>query len=66
MIAFILSEMTNVDSAVSVIKALRAIDDEAVVQVDLAKLKVRISPSTASEAELVDALRFAGYVPVPA
>ena len=63
MIAFIVSDMTDADSAGSVIKALRAVDDDALVQIDLAKLKVRISPSTASRAEFSDAIRHAGYTP---
>jgi copper chaperone CopZ len=62
-IAFLVPDMTSVDSAGSIIKAVRALDDDAVVHINLATSKVRISPSTASESQLIQAIRVAGYTP---
>ena len=66
MIAFIVCDMTSVDSAGTVIKAVRAVDDDALVQVNMGTLTVKIEPTKASARELSDAIRVAGYTPVAA
>jgi copper chaperone len=49
----------------TVTKALKAADQDAKVQIDLATHRVQIEPATANQEELADAIKEAGYTPVP-
>lgn len=65
MITFEVHDMTCGRCVSSITKAVRAIDRGAQVTVDLATHRVRIEPAESSGTELGDAIREAGYTPVP-
>ena len=65
MIAFEVQDMTCGHCVGTITKALQAADRDATVQVDLAAHRVRVEPATASADELAEAIRDAGYTPVP-
>jgi len=65
MIAFEVNDMTCGHCAGTITQALKAADREAQVHIDLASHRVRIEPATANAQELADAIRQAGYTPVP-
>lgn len=56
--------MTDARSAGVVTQALKAVDQSALVRVDMATFTVEIEPSKASARQLSDATKRAGYSPV--
>jgi copper chaperone len=65
MISFEVRDMTCGHCVSTVTKALKAADQDAKVQIDLATHRVQIEPATANQEELADAIKEAGYTPVP-
>lgn len=65
MIAFEVKDMTCGHCVSTITKAVRAADKDAKVQIDLATQRVLIEPAEADAAELSDAIKEAGYTPVP-
>ena len=64
MLAFQVTDMTCGHCAGKINQALRAVDPDAQVAVDLAARRVSIQPASASAGDLGDAIRGAGYTPV--
>jgi copper chaperone len=62
---FRVDDMTCGHCASSIVKAVRAVDAGARVEVDLAQHLVRIEPAEADTAALSEAIADAGYTPVP-
>lgn len=65
MIAFDVSDMTCGHCVSTITKALKGADQGARVQIDLATRRVSVEPSAADAEELAEAIREAGYTPVP-
>jgi copper chaperone len=65
MIAFEVNDMTCGHCASTITKAVKAADQEAKVEIDLASHRVRIEPAQADAQALADAIKDAGYTPVP-
>jgi copper chaperone len=65
MIAFEVNDMTCGHCVSTITKALKATDQEAKVQIDLATHRVQVEPVSADAEELADAIQEAGYTPVP-
>jgi copper chaperone len=65
MIAFEVNDMTCGHCVSTITKALKAVDKDAKIQVDLARHRVEIQPSDADSQELSEAIREAGYTPMP-
>ncbi len=66
MIAFQVDDMTCGHCVSTITKALQAADAGATVQVDLASHRVHVEPASASTDQLAQAIKNAGYTPVPA
>jgi len=66
MISFQVNDMTCGHCVSTVTKALKAVDQDAKVQIDLATHRVQVEPVSADADELADAIKEAGYTPVPA
>lgn len=66
MITFEVNDMTCGHCVSTITKALKAVDKDAKVQVDLATHRVQIEPSEADAEELAQAIKDAGYNPTPA
>lgn len=66
MITFRVDDMTCGHCASTITKAVKAADEDARVEIDLASHQVRIEPGRADAQELGDSIREAGYTPVPA
>jgi copper chaperone len=49
----------------TITKALKATDKDARVQIDLATHRVQVEPVSADAGELAEAIKDAGYTPVP-
>ena len=64
MISFQVDDMTCGHCVSSITKAVKAVDGEAKLQIDLATHRVDIEPTGSDAAELSDAIRDAGYTPV--
>ena len=64
MTTFEVKDMTCGHCVGTITKAVRAEDQGAKVQIDLATHRVTIGPTEADAAELSDAIRRAGYTPV--
>lgn len=64
MIVFEVKDMTCGHCVSTITKAVRAADQGADVQIDLAAHRVRIEPAQVNAAELGDAIRQAGYTPM--
>lgn len=64
MIAFQVSDMTCGHCVSTITKAVKAVDKNATVNVDLASQRVSIEPSEADAQELSEAIQEAGYTPV--
>ena len=64
MISFQVNDMTCGHCVSSITKAVKAVDGEAKVQIDLATHRVDIEPTGTDAAELSDAIKEAGYTPV--
>ena len=65
MIAFDVQDMTCGHCVSTITKALKGADKDATVRIDLATHRVEVEPGDADAAELADAIREAGYTPVP-
>ena len=65
MIAFEVNDMTCGHCVSTITKAVKAADQDAQVEIDLATHRVQIEPAAASTEELADAIKEAGYSPVP-
>ena len=65
MVTFEVNDMTCGHCVSSITKAVRAIDQGAQVTADLATHRVLIEPTESNQTELSDAIREAGYTPVP-
>jgi copper chaperone len=66
MIAFEVNDMTCGHCVSTITKAVRAIDKGAILNIDLSNHRVVIDPTEADAQELRDAIREAGYTPIPA
>lgn len=65
MIAFEVNDMTCGHCVSTITKALKGTDKDAKVQIDLATHRVLVEPASADAEELADAIKEAGYTPVP-
>ncbi|MBI2750601.1 MAG: heavy-metal-associated domain-containing protein [Burkholderiales bacterium] len=65
MISFQVNDMTCGHCVSSITKAVKALDGGAKVQIDLAAHRVEIEAAGANAVELSDAIKEAGYTPVP-
>ena len=65
MIEFQVNDMTCGHCVGAITKAVHAADSGATVRIDLATHRVEIEPGAADAAELADAIKEAGYTPVP-
>lgn len=65
MIVFEINDMTCGHCVSTVTKAVKSADEGAAVTIDLARHRVQIEPVRADAATLGDAIREAGYTPVP-
>ncbi|PZP29625.1 MAG: copper chaperone [Roseateles depolymerans] len=66
MFAFEVNDMTCGHCVSTITKALKAVDKDAKVAVDLATHRVQVESGAADADELADAIKEAGYSPVPA
>ena len=66
MIAFEVHDMTCGHCVSSITKAVKALDQDAEVRIDLATHRVEVEPARADAAQLAAAIEDAGYTPVPA
>lgn len=66
MVAFQVSDMTSARCAGAVTRAVKSVDHDAQVQIDLATLTIEIEPKSATAKQLSDAIKCAGYSPVAA
>ena len=66
MITFQVDDMSCGHCVAAITRAVKDADREAQVQVDLGSHRVRIEPVAADAQALADAIRDAGYTPVPA
>ncbi|MDB5948137.1 MAG: copZ [Ramlibacter sp.] len=64
MIAFEVKDMTCGHCVSTITRALKAIDQDAKVNIDLAAHRVEVETTSASVAQLSDAITEAGYTPV--
>lgn len=64
MIVFIVNDMTCGHCVGSITKAVKAVDADAQLQIDLPTHRVQIDATQASAAELSAAIENAGYTPV--
>jgi copper chaperone len=65
MIAFEVNDMTCGHCASTITRALKAADQDAKVQIDLATHRVQVEPVSADAAAIAQAIVDAGYTPVP-
>lgn len=65
MIAFEVNDMTCGHCASAITRAVKGVDSNASIEVNLASHQVRIESSNADEPALTEAIREAGYTPVP-
>ena len=65
MITFEVNDMTCGHCVSAITKALKATDKDAKVAIDLASHRVRVEPASADAEELAEAIKDAGYTPVP-
>lgn len=64
MIAFEVNDMTCGHCVSALTQALKAADQNATVQIDLARHRVQVESSAADEQTLAEAIKEAGYTPV--
>ncbi len=64
MTTFEVKDMTCGHCVSTITKAVKAVDQNAKVQIDLATHRVTIDPTEADATELSDAIKEAGYTPV--
>lgn len=65
MIAFQVDDMTCGHCVSTITKAVKAVDKDATVTIDLSRHAVMIEPTDADADELRDAIAQAGYTPLP-
>lgn len=65
MITFQVDDMSCGHCVAAITRAVKEADGEAQVQVDLGTHRVRIEPAAADANTLAQAIREAGYTPVP-
>ena len=65
MFAFEVNDMTCGHCVSTITKALKAVDKDAKVAIDLASHRVQVESGAADGEELADAIKEAGYSPVP-
>ncbi len=65
MITFQVNDMTCGHCVSTITKALKATDKDAKVAIDLASHRVQVEPASADAEELAEAIKDAGYTPVP-
>ncbi|HEY0818310.1 MAG TPA: heavy-metal-associated domain-containing protein [Rhizobacter sp.] len=65
MISFEVNDMTCGHCVSAVTRAVKAVDKAATVQINLAEKRVQVDTAKASAEALADAIREAGYTPVP-
>ena len=65
MIAFEVKDMTCGHCVSTITKALKATDPDAKVQIDLATHRVQVEPVATDAEGLAEAIKDAGYTPVP-
>ena len=65
MIAFEVNDMTCGHCVSTITKALKGTDKDAKIQIDLGTHRVQVEPVSADAEELAEAIRDAGYTPVP-
>jgi copper chaperone len=65
MITFEVHDMSCGHCVKAITEALRATDKDARVQIDLARHRVQVEPVSADAEALSDAIREAGYTPMP-
>ena len=63
MIAFEVDDMTCGHCVSTITKALKAVDQHAKVEIDLAAHRVQIEPASSDAEELAEAIQDAGYTP---
>jgi len=66
MISFTVNDMTCGHCASAITKAVKAVDKDARVEIDFAAHRVHVQPTEADADELAEAIKEAGYTPVPA
>ena len=66
MIVFEVNDMTCGHCVSTITQAVKAADKDAKVQIDLARHRVEIEPVESDAQALGDAIKEAGYTPVPA
>lgn len=66
MIAFEVNDMTCGHCVGTITKAVKAIDANAQVNIDLAKHRVEIESTVVGSSQMEDAISAAGYTPLPA
>jgi copper chaperone len=66
MIAFEVKDMTCGHCVSTITQAVKGIDRDAKVDIDLATHRVEIEPAAADARALADAISEAGYTPLPA
>jgi copper chaperone len=66
MIAFEVKDMTCGHCVSTITQAVKAVDRNAKVEIDLARHRVEIEPADADARALADAISDAGYTPLPA
>lgn len=65
MIAYEVNDMSCGHCASTITKAVKAADKDAEVNIDLARHRVEIVPGHADSQQLSDAIKEAGFTPVP-
>ena len=66
MIAFEVNDMSCGHCVSSITRAVKALDKDAEVRIDLATHRVEVEPAIADADQLAAAIEDAGYTPVPA
>jgi copper chaperone len=64
MISFQVNDMTCGHCVATITKAVRSVDHDARVEIDLAAHRVQIEPAQADAGAFADAIKGAGYTPV--
>jgi copper chaperone len=64
-IAFEVNDMSCGHCVGAITRAVKDVDSQAQVRIDLAAHRVEVEPATASATELSQAIEEAGYTPVP-
>jgi copper chaperone len=66
MLAYVVKDMTCGHCVSTITKAVKDADRDAKLTIDLAAHRVEVEPSEADAGEIEEAIREAGYTPVPA